>query len=40
MRKDDEIRLRQMNIIDPDGSGPFFETPIVGSLPEELNFIP
>jgi hypothetical protein len=27
-------------IIDPDGAGPLFEVPIVGSLPEELNFIP
>ena len=28
------------NIIDPDGTGPLFEVPIVGPLPEELNFIP
>jgi dienelactone hydrolase len=27
-------------IIDPDGAGPLFEVPIVGPLPEELNFIP
>jgi hypothetical protein len=27
-------------VIDPDGSGPLFEVPIVGPLPEELNFIP
>lgn len=27
-------------IIDPDGVGPLFEAPIVGPLPEELNFIP
>jgi len=27
-------------VIDPDGAGPFFEVPIVGPLPEELNFIP
>jgi len=26
--------------IDPDGTGPFFETPIAGPLPEVLNFIP
>jgi hypothetical protein len=26
-------------IIDPDGPGMFFETPIVSPLPEELNFI-
>jgi hypothetical protein len=26
--------------IDPDGGGPFFETPIVLPLPETLNFIP
>jgi hypothetical protein len=26
--------------IDPDGANPFFETPIVPPLPEELNFIP
>jgi hypothetical protein len=26
--------------IDPDGAGPFFETPIAGPLPEGLNFIP
>ena len=26
--------------IDPDGAGPFFETPIVGPLPETLSFIP
>jgi hypothetical protein len=26
--------------IDPDGSGPYFETPIAGALPEGLNFLP
>ena len=26
--------------IDPDGEGPFFETPIAGPLPEELSYIP
>ena len=26
--------------IDPDGAGPFFETPIAGPLPETPNFIP
>jgi hypothetical protein len=26
--------------IDPDGPGPFYETPIAGPLPETLNFIP
>jgi hypothetical protein len=26
-------------VIDPDGAGPLFEVPIVGPLPEELNFI-
>ena len=25
-------------IVDPDGAGPFFEVPIVGPLPETLNF--
>lgn len=29
-----------VNVIDPEGSGSLFETPIVGPLPEELNFIP
>ncbi|NOT58371.1 MAG: hypothetical protein HOP18_27565 [Deltaproteobacteria bacterium] len=29
-----------VNVIDPDGAGPLFEVPIVGPLPEELNFIP
>ncbi|HEX6703697.1 MAG TPA: hypothetical protein VF169_02970 [Albitalea sp.] len=27
-------------VVDPDGAGPFFEVPIVGPLPEGLNFIP
>jgi hypothetical protein len=27
-------------VIDPDGSGPFFEVPIAGPLPETLNFVP
>jgi hypothetical protein len=27
-------------VIDPDGLGPLFETPIAGPLPEVLNFIP
>jgi Bacterial Ig-like domain len=27
-------------IIDPDGAGPFFETPVNGALPEGLNYIP
>ncbi|MBI5721557.1 MAG: Ig-like domain-containing protein [Burkholderiales bacterium] len=27
-------------VIDPDGAGPFFEVPIAGPLPEQLNFIP
>ncbi len=27
-------------IIDPDGAGPLFETPIIGPLPEDLAFIP
>lgn len=27
-------------VIDPDGPGPLFETPIQGDLPEALNFIP
>jgi hypothetical protein len=26
--------------IDPDGSGPLYETPIIGPLPEDLAFIP
>jgi hypothetical protein len=29
-----------VNVIDPDGAAPLFETPIAGPLPEELNFIP
>jgi hypothetical protein len=29
-----------MTIIDPDGPGMFFETPIASPLPEQLNFIP
>lgn len=28
------------NVIDPDGTGPLFEVPIAGPLPEELSFIP
>jgi hypothetical protein len=28
------------SMIDPDGAGPLFETPIAGPLPEGLNFIP
>jgi hypothetical protein len=32
--------LDGVNVIDPDGAGPLFEVPIVGPLPEELNFIP
>jgi hypothetical protein len=28
------------NVIDPDGTGAIFETPITGPLPEELNFLP
>ena len=27
-------------VIDPDGAGPFFEVPLVGPLPEGLNFLP
>jgi hypothetical protein len=27
-------------VIDPDGAGPFFETPVALPLPEALNFIP
>ncbi len=27
------------NVIDPDGAGPLFETPITGPLPEDLNFL-
>lgn len=27
-------------VIDPDGAGPYFETPLVGALPEGTNFIP
>jgi hypothetical protein len=27
-------------IIDPDGSGPLFEAPLEGALPEDLNFLP
>jgi hypothetical protein len=27
-------------VVDPDAAGPFFEVPIVGPLPEGLNFIP
>jgi hypothetical protein len=25
-------------VVDPDGAGPFFEVPIVGPLPEGVNF--
>jgi hypothetical protein len=28
------------NIIDPDGPGPFFETPVSKPIPEDLGFIP
>ncbi|HSC00511.1 MAG TPA: hypothetical protein VLE45_11400 [Burkholderiaceae bacterium] len=31
---------RGATVIDPDGAGPLFEVPIVGPLPEALNFIP
>ncbi len=27
-------------VIDPDGAGPYFEVPLVGPLPETLNYIP
>jgi len=27
-------------MIDPDGAGPLFETPIVAPLPEDLSYIP
>jgi hypothetical protein len=27
-------------VIDPDGAAPIFETPIIGPLPEEQNFLP
>jgi len=27
-------------VVDPDGAAPFFEVPIAGALPEQLNFIP
>ena len=27
-------------VVDPDGTGPLFELPIAGPLPEDLNFIP
>ena len=27
-------------VIDPDGAGPIFEVPLIGALPEGLNFIP
>lgn len=29
-----------LTIIDPDGPGPLFEVPIVGSLPEDLSYLP
>jgi hypothetical protein len=29
-----------LKVIDPDAAGTLFETPIMGALPEELNFIP
>jgi len=29
-----------VSVIDPDGTGPYFEVPIVGPLPEGLNYIP
>jgi Bacterial Ig-like domain len=28
------------NVIDPDGAGPYFEVPLIGPLPEGLNFLP
>jgi hypothetical protein len=28
------------SVIVPDGAGPFFETPMVGPPPEDLDFIP
>jgi hypothetical protein len=31
---------RGATVIDPDGAGPLFEVPLVGPLPEGLNFIP
>ena len=31
---------RGATTIDPDGDGPFFETPIAGPLPEDLGFLP
>jgi hypothetical protein len=31
---------RGATTIDPDGAGPFFETPIAGPLPEDLGFLP
>jgi hypothetical protein len=29
-----------VTVVDPDGAGPFFETPVAGPLPEATNFIP
>jgi hypothetical protein len=31
---------RPFQVIDPDGAGPIFETPMVGPLPEDLAFLP
>jgi len=30
----------RLHLSAPDGAGPFFETPIVLPLPEELNYLP
>ena len=27
-------------VVDPDGAGPLFETPMVGAPPEDLAYIP
>ena len=34
-----DVTMKGM-LFKPDGDGPFFETPIQGPLPEDLNFIP
>ena len=35
-----QVRGWRTLVIDPDGPAPIFEVPLVGDLPEGLNFIP
>ena len=34
------LKTEGVQTIDPDGDDPIFETPIKGSLPEDLGFLP